>query len=103
MTDFDRDPAALAWARGKIQDYIDRLAGFEGQAASKGDEASVHCFRLVQSHVRSYFLGDGGCVIGAFDERRPRHLDAIQAASDGPSVEECAEADRRWPLEQEGD
>lgn len=71
MTDYDRDPAALAWASTKIQAYIDRLADFERQVAETGDEASVRCFRVVQSHVRSYFLGDGGCVIGVFDERRP--------------------------------
>lgn len=71
MTDFDRDPAALAWARTKVQAYLERLAAFEQQSAAAGDEASARCFRIVQSHVRSFFLGDGGCVIGAFDPRRP--------------------------------
>lgn len=81
---FDRDPEALAWARGKVQDYIDRLADFERQVAEAGDEASVRCFRIVQSHVRSYFLGDGGCVIGVFDQRMPDLAKAIDSALPAP-------------------
>ena len=81
MTDFDRDPAALAWARAKIEQYVTRLADFEQQCAAKGDEASVRCFRIVQRHISHYFLGDGGCTIGAFDERRPGYLDSFQPAA----------------------
>lgn len=32
MTDFDRDPEALAWARTKVQDYLTLLAACERQA-----------------------------------------------------------------------
>lgn len=81
---FDRDPEALAWARAKVQAYIDRLADFEQQAAQQGDDASVRCFRVVQSHVRSYFLGDSGCVIGVFDERMPDYAKAIDNAIPAP-------------------
>lgn len=100
MTDFDRDPAALAWARTKIQAYMERLADFEQQVAQRGDEASVRCFRIVRSHVRSHFLGDGGCVIGAFDERRP-HVDWLHDG--GPTVAEAAADDQRWDLEKAGE
>lgn len=93
MTDYDRDPAALAWARTRIEQYVTRLAHFEQQCAAKGDEASVRCFQIVQRHISHYFLGDGGCTIGAFDERRPEHLQRLDG---GPTVREAAEADRRW-------
>ena len=94
MTDYDRDPAALAWARSRIQEYIDRLADFERQAKAKSDPATATGCAISRLLAQRHFLGDGGCVIGAFDQRRPAHLDAIQAAIDGPSVRECAEADR---------
>jgi hypothetical protein len=99
--DFDRDPAALAWARTRIEQYVTRLADFEQQCAAKGDEAGVRCFQIVQRHISHYFLGDGGCTIGAFDERRPR-LEWLRRDA-GPTVREAAAADRRWPLEKTGE
>lgn len=100
MTDFDRDPAALAWARTKVQPYINQLAAFEQQVAAQGDEASVRCFQAMRNHVGRYFFGNGGCVIGAFDERQAATLDAWDR---GPSVAECRQDDRAWPLQREGE
>lgn len=71
MTDFDRDPAALAWARTKIQEYIDRLADFERQAQEQGDRITQHGCGVARLITERHFLGDGGCVIGVFHERRP--------------------------------
>ena len=74
MTDlsrFDRDPEALAWARAKVQDYIDRLAGFEQQAKAKRDPATATGCAVSRLLTERHFLGDGGCTIGAFDERLP--------------------------------
>lgn len=77
MTDhtrYDRDPEALAWARTKVQDYIDRLADFEQQAKKKRDPATATGCAVSRLLAQRHFLGDGGCIIGAFDERRPDHL-----------------------------
>lgn len=96
--DFDRDPAALAWARSKVQSYIDQLARWEQEA--KDREATLKMLGLGAARVLAlrHFLG-GGCTIGAFDERRPQ-LDWLH---DGPSVREAAADDRRWPLEKAGE
>ena len=70
MTDFARDPEALAWARAQVQDYIDRLADFAKQAEAKEDAATALGCTVSRLLAERHFLGDGGCVIGAFDERR---------------------------------
>lgn len=68
---YDTDPNALAWARAKVQDYIDHLADFERQAKEKRDPATATGCAVSRLLAQRHFLGDGGCVIGAFDERRP--------------------------------
>ncbi|MEU9323237.1 hypothetical protein AB0D91_05395 [Streptomyces canus] len=75
MTDFDRDPAALAWARTKVQEYIDRLAAFEQQASEQGDRITQHGCGVARLMAERHFLGDGGCTVGAFDERMPGIID----------------------------
>lgn len=101
MTDYDRDPEALAWARAKIQDYIDRLTDFERQAKAKGDPATATGCAISRLLAQRHFLGDGGCVIGAFDQRRPDYLERIDG---GPSAREAAADDRRWfDCEKEGE
>jgi hypothetical protein len=77
MTDYDRDPEALAWACAKVQAYIDRLADFEQQAKAKSDPLTAAGCAVSRLLAQRHFLGDGGCVIGAFDERRPDYLDRI--------------------------
>ena len=92
MSDYDRDPAVLAWARAHIQEYIDRLATFEQQALAEGNEAVVYGCSVGRLLAQRHFLGDGGGVIGAFDERRAQQ--AGPAA--GPTVVESAANERRW-------
>ena len=77
---FDRDPAALAWARGKVQDYIDRLADFERQAKEKRDPATATGCAISRLLAERHFLGDGGCTIGAFDQRMPDYANTIDSA-----------------------
>lgn len=77
MTDYDRDPEALAWARAKVQAYIDLLADFERQAKARGDLLTANGCGVSRLLTQRHFLGDGGCTIGAFDERRPDALDRI--------------------------
>jgi hypothetical protein len=76
MTDhprYDTDPDALAWARNRVQQYLDRLADFEQQAKTKGDPITQNGCGVARLLAERHFLGDGGCTIGVFDERRP-HL-----------------------------
>ncbi|MGV9888354.1 hypothetical protein [Streptomyces sp. NPDC003395] len=93
VADFDRDPAALAWAREKVQTYIDRLADFERQAKAMDDPATALGCGISRLLAQRHFLGDGGCTYGVFDERLPR-LRAAQNA--GPSVREAAADDRAY-------
>lgn len=100
MIDFDRDPAVLAWARTKVQDYLDRLADCEQQAKEQGDPITRYGCEVARHLAERQFLGDGGCVVGAFDERLP---DIGQRGDGGPSVKEAAGDDRRWfDAEREG-
>jgi hypothetical protein len=67
---FDGDPEALAWARGHVQEFIDRLADFEQQAKAKGDPITEYGCGVARAMAERHFLGDGGGAIGAFDDRR---------------------------------
>lgn len=98
MTDFDRDPAALAWARGKVDEYLNRLTEFEAKAEKDRNAVMAYSCGVAREITRQHFLGDGGRILGAFDERlAPGH-------DDGPSVQEAAADDRRyWDVEQGGE
>lgn len=81
FSQFDRDPEALAWARTKVQDYIDQLARWQEEANERGAAAKALGFGSARILAQRHFIG-GGCVIGAFDERRPD----IARALDGPGI-----------------
>lgn len=72
MTDFDTDPEALAWARGKVQDYLDRLRQFENQALAEQGLVVVMACRNARLMAERHFLGDGNRTVGVFDERHAR-------------------------------
>ncbi len=93
MTDFDRDPAALAWARNHIQQYLDRLTEFEATADKNRNAVMAYSCGVAREITRKHFLGDGAGIIGVFDERRPN---TPAPHADGPSVAEAAADDRRW-------
>jgi hypothetical protein len=78
---FDRDPEALAWARTKVQGYVDQLTEWEKQATERDATAKAAALGAARILASRHFLG-GGCVIGAFDERRPD----IARALDGPGI-----------------
>ena len=74
---YDIDPEALAWARARVQQYLDRLADFEQQAKTKGDPITQHSCGVARLLAERHFLGDGGCTIGVFDERLPEMAKAV--------------------------
>jgi len=67
---YDRDPEAIAWARGKIQATIDRYVAFAERAAADGSAQHAAMLRRIAAEVRRDLLGRGH-VIGSFDERLP--------------------------------
>lgn len=78
---YDTDPEALAWARAKVQHYIDRLAKFEEQAAGNHRTDQARGLAVARRSAEQTLIGvDGSCTIGAFDERLPDFTRSIDAA-----------------------
>lgn len=75
---YDRDPAALAWARAKIQESVTRA---EECAANKLLPAEQReRWRSTAAYMRRDLLDREGVVHAAFDERWPATLAAIAPA-----------------------
>lgn len=68
---FDSDPAALAWARRKVQHDIDKLSEWQRTDAANGETERSQRWRRHVNHLKRTFIGGEGCVIAAFDERLP--------------------------------
>lgn len=70
---YDTDPEALAWAREKVQQFVDKLRDFEEQAkhGQPFDESRVRQWRVLANMTESHLIGGTGCVIALFDERMP--------------------------------
>lgn len=83
---YDADVEALAWARAHVQEFIDRLADFERQAEAKGDSITQYGCGVARAMAERHFLGDGGCTIGAFDERRLSMTDAPVRPGEEPTT-----------------
>lgn len=75
---YDTDPAAIAWARAKVQHQLDRLAKFEEQATARGRTETARGLAIARRSTEQMLLGGQGCVIGAFDERRPEWTRATE-------------------------
>lgn len=71
LSRFDTDPDALAWARAKIQQTVERAEQFEKHAAERGQADMAARWRLAAQVMRRDLLGGRGCVIAGFDERLP--------------------------------
>jgi hypothetical protein len=84
MTDYDRDPEALAWARAKVQHEIDRCRGFHQSALAAGKSEQAESWRRYANRMERSFIGGEGCTIAAFDARRPQFADAIDHALPAP-------------------
>lgn len=73
MTDYDRDPAALAWARAAIQREIDKFRDWEHRDTESGNAERAKQWRMMRNMLDRQFIGGTGCVIAAFDERKPAY------------------------------
>lgn len=82
LSRFDRDPDALAWARAKLQREIDWANDMIKQC--DGDAEKARPYKAIRWAIRRDLIGQGGCVVAAFDERLPQ----LRA--------ERAECDRQW-------
>ena len=78
--DFDTNPAALTWARQKIQARINKLRAWERQ--DRADRASV--WRQIANHIERELIGTGSCAIAAFDPRLPEVMLLLAAAKAEP-------------------
>lgn len=67
---YDRDPDALAWARGKVADLEARWREFEASARSTGKDGQAELWRQMANGLKHGLIGGDGYVIAAFDERR---------------------------------
>ena len=82
LTDFDDDPEALAWARARVEREIARMQDFQRQAKAKGRDPLP--WLRHKNLLHRAFIGGSGCVIAAFDERRPAIRAAERAAGYDP-------------------
>ncbi|GAA3730231.1 hypothetical protein GCM10022239_03530 [Leifsonia bigeumensis] len=81
-TKYDHDPEALAWARAKVEAFVEKMRNFEEQASHADPPAPERerQWRVFANVAESHFIGGEGCVIAAFDERLPKVLDAFDSA-----------------------
>lgn len=71
---FDRDPEALAWAAGHVRKMINQARKFEVETRDPAHRAR---WRLVAYMAERKLIGGEGCVIAAFDPRKPKLLAAL--------------------------
>lgn len=81
---YDTDPAALAWARARVRHQLDRLAAFEEHATQTGRTDQARGLRVARRSTEQLLLGGRGCVVGAFDERRPTMFGGPSSVEEQP-------------------
>lgn len=64
--DFDNDPAALAWARAHVEEYMKRLEAFQERSKEEGDVILGLGCGMAARMAKAHFLG----AEGVFVERR---------------------------------
>ncbi|MFF1544118.1 hypothetical protein [Streptomyces sp. NPDC058291] len=87
MTDrskYDYDPEALAWARTKVQDEIDRCRKFAESALTSDKPEQAEMWRRLANRMQRTFIGGEGCVMGYFDERLPALARSVDHALPAP-------------------
>jgi hypothetical protein len=89
---YDTDPEALAWARTKVQDEIDRCRKFAESATAAGKPEQAEMWRRLANRMQRQFIGGEGCVMGYFDERLPVLAKAVDH-SIPPAVDRAVRRD----------
>lgn len=95
MTDrspYDYDPEALAWARTKVQDEINRCRRFAEQADAAHNTEQFEMWRRLANRMQRQFIGGEGCVMGYFDERLPALARAVDR-SIPPAIDRAVRRD----------
>lgn len=82
-TRFDRDPEALAWARAKVQEAIDKAERAANSKTVNPEDRDV--WRRTAFFMGHELLTREHAVHGAFDERWPAYLAAVNA-TEGPAM-----------------
>lgn len=77
---YDRDPEALAWARTKVQDEINRCRKFAESALAADQPEQAEMWRRLANRMERTFINGTGCVMGYFDERLPTLAKAVDHA-----------------------
>lgn len=77
---YGRDPEALAWARERVEKQLAFVERMAAHLAEKGETAKAEGYRGAAWRMRSMLIGGDGCVVGAFDERLPEFLAALDGA-----------------------
>lgn len=78
--DFDTNPAALTWARQKVQARINKLRAWERQDRAVGNIDRASAWRQTANHIERELIGTGSCAIAAFDPRLPEVILLLAAA-----------------------
>lgn len=79
--DYDLDPDAIEWARGKVQWLIDKADRFADQGGENAEQ-----WRRLARIVHMQLLGSGeGCVITPLDTRLPEMKAAWFPSSSTPA------------------
>lgn len=88
MTDYDRDPEALAWARVKVQEVVGKA---EACAANMqlSDEAREG-WRQTALFIRHELVRRDGAAYASFDERWPRLVNSERTATEATELETTA-------------
>ena len=83
LSRFDRDPDAVAWARGKVVRLRDKYRGFEQSAAAAGKADQASMWRRLANMIDMQMVGGKTCSIAAFDERLPAMTELLRSSEGG--------------------
>jgi hypothetical protein len=87
MTDYDRDPEALKWARTKVQEVVDKA-----EACATNTQLSDETregWRQTALFIRHELVRRDGAAYASFDERWPSLANAAPAATEATDEDYC--------------
>lgn len=80
VSPYDSDPAALAWARAKVQSEIEHAERFAADLTAVKDVEAAQRWAFVARHLHRTLIGNEGPVMGRFDHRLPALHEACRTA-----------------------